>query len=125
MTPEHVQGWRDFLATVEVRGPLPIVFEIVQDPRVGWVLRSTMLIPDRTGAPTCAGCGRQLLDLPVIIQNTLPAPDESRELVIRQRVLGHFQHEALESILIGGRRAFDPHNEHWYSNLVADWRFNR
>jgi hypothetical protein len=30
-----------------------------------------------------------------------------------------------DAALHRGRRAFDPHNEHWYSNLVADWRFNR
>jgi hypothetical protein len=86
-----------------------------------------MLVPDRDGAPVCPGCHRVHPDRPIIIQNALPAEndDTPRELVIRQRVLGHYQHEALESIVVGGRRVFDPHEERWGSNLVADWRFNR
>lgn len=116
--PEHVQSWQDYLATVEVRGPIPIAFEIVQDTFGIWILRSTMLVPDRADATG---------HIPIIFQQALPAPDDPtpRELVIRQRVLGCFQHEALESVFIDGQRCFDPHEAHWYSNLVADWRFNR
>jgi len=114
----HVQSWIDFLATVEVRGPIPITFEVLQDRLGVWILRSTMVVPDRS-EPTS--------NIEIIFQQTLPAPDDAtpRELVIRQRVLGCFQHEALESIFVGGRRAFDPHEARWCSNLVADWRFNR
>lgn len=125
--PAHVQSWIDFLATVEVRGPIPIAFSILQDQLGVWILRSEMLVPDRDDTTPCERCRRPVADLPVIIQNVLPGPEDDtpRELVIRQRVLGHYQHEALESIHIGGRRPFDPHAARWYSNLVADWRFNR
>lgn len=126
MTP-HVQSWIDFLATVEVRGPIPIRFAVLEDALGVWVLRSTMLIPDRATATPCSTCGRPAPDLEIIIQGELPKPNDPtpREIVVRQRVLGHYQHEALESIFVGGRRVFDPHEVHWYSNLVADWRFNR
>lgn len=125
--PVHVKSWIDFVATVEVRGPIPIAFSILQDQLGVWILRSEMLVPDRDDAPPCASCARPPANRPVILQNVLPGPEDDtpRELVIRQRVLGHYQHEALESIHIGGRRAFDPHAARWYSNLVADWRFNR
>lgn len=124
--PEHVRSWISFLATVAVRGPIRIDFEILQDELGVWILRSTMVVPDRAGTETCSSCGRSTADLPIMIQNELPHADDPtpREMVIRQRVLGHFQHEALESIVIAGRRAFDPHEARWYSNLVADWRFN-
>lgn len=127
VTTAHVQAWIDFLATVEVRGPISITFAILQSADGAWILRSTMLVPDRAGSLACAGCGRPSADLPIIIQGALPGPDDTtpREQVIRQRVLGHYQHEALESIFVGGARAFDPHEARWYSNLVADWRFNR
>lgn len=122
MTPEHVQSWRDFLATVEVRGPIPITFEVLEDALGIWILRSTMLVPDRDEHTE-----EQPVTRPVMFQQALPRLDDPtpREMVIRQRVLGMYQHEALESILVGGRRAFDPHEARWYSNLVADWRFNR
>lgn len=118
MKPTHVQAWIDFLATVEVRGPIPITFEVLQDQLGGWLLRSTMLVPDRSDPTSC---------IPIIFQQTLPGPNDEtpRETVIRQRVLGCFQHEALESIFVAGRRTFDPHEARWFSNLVADWRFNR
>ncbi len=121
MTP-HVRSWLDFLATVEVRGPIPVQFDVLQDALGVWVLRSTMTVPDRDGAGEGDRRG-----ISVIIQNALPdaEDDTPREVVIRQRVLGHYQHEALESIVIGGRRLFDPHEARWYSSLVADWRFNR
>jgi hypothetical protein len=127
VTTAHVQAWIDFIAGVEVRGPISITFEVLQSADGAWILRSTMLVPDRAGSLACAGCGRPRADLPIIIQGALPGPDDTtpRERVIRQRVLGHYQHEALESIFVGGARAFDPHEARWYSNLVADWRFNR
>ncbi len=123
----HAQSWRDFLATVEVRGPIAISFEVLQAVDGAWLLRSTMLIPDRAGAPPCATCSRPHANLPIIIQGALPGPEDDvpRAQVIRQRVLGHYQHEALESLYVAGARAFDPHEARWYSNLVADWRFNR
>lgn len=86
--------------------------------RVGvdeWLLRWTMQVPDRVSGKT----------EPVTFQNKLPdarTPQLKRKMV-RQCVLGAFQHEALESIFVAGERAFDPHKERWYSNLVADWRF--
>ena len=123
----HVQSWIDFVATVEVRGPIPISFRVMQSLDGEWILQSEMRVPDRDGATVCSSCERPRADLPIILQNALPSPDDKtpRELVIRQRVLGHYQHEALESIFIGGERAFDPHEARWSSNLVADWRFNR
>jgi hypothetical protein len=127
VTPAHVQSWLDFLATVEVRGLISITFDVVQGNDGAWILRSTMLVPDRAGAPDCFAYGGPYPNLPIIIQGALPGPDDptSRAQVIRQRVLGHYQHEALESLFVGGERAFDPHEARWYSNLVADWRFNR
>ena len=120
--PAYIAEWRAFLATVEVRGPIPIVFEVVRWQRPGphgavneWLLRWTMTVPDRvTGEPA-----------PVTFQNKLPdaRTDALRRKTVRQCVLGAFQHEALESLFIGGERAFDPHKERWYSNLVADWRY--
>lgn len=120
--PDFVTEWRAFLATVDVRGPIPIAFEVVRWERPGshgpvdeWLLRWTMTVPDReTGAPS-----------PVTFQNRLPdaRTDALRRKFVRQCVLGAFQHEALESIFIDGERAFDPHKERWYSNLVADWRY--
>lgn len=126
MTP-HVQGWVDYLATVEIRGPIPIRFWVTEDRAGGWALSSAMMVPDRAGSLACASCDRPLLDLPIVLVNALPGPDDPtpRDEIIRQRVLGHYQHEALESIFIAGTRAFDPHDARWYSNLVADWRFNR
>lgn len=126
-TPEHVQSWIDFVATVEVRGPIPISFRVLQDKLGVWILQSSMLIPDRDDVQACGSCERPVPNLPIILQNALPAADDltPREIVIRQRVLGHYQHEALESIFVAGQRAFDPHDARWYSNLVADWRFNR
>lgn len=123
--PPHVQSWIHFLTTVEVRGPIPISFSVLRDRLGIWILRSEMRVPDRDGAAPCASCGRLPGDQLVIIQNALPGPDDEtpRELMIRQRVLGHYQHEALESLLIAGKRVFDPHEAHWYSNLVANWRF--
>lgn len=125
--PPHVQAWIDFLATVEVVGPIPITFSVFLSapPAPQWILRSQMLVPDRDAPEVCAGCERLRLNRWIIIQNELPAADDPtpKEIVIRQRVLGHFQHEGLESILIGGRRAFDPHEQRWYSSLVADWRY--
>lgn len=124
--PSHVQSWIDFLTTVEVRGPIPIVFSVLRDRYGVWILRSEMQVPDRDAPSSCASCSRPRNDRPVILQNVLPGPDDPtpREHVIRQRVLGHYQHEALESLLIAGQRVFDPHAERWYSSLVADWRFN-
>lgn len=124
--PPHVQSWINFLATVEVRGPIPITFSVLQDRCGVWILRSEMRVPDRNAASPCGGCARLLGNQTVILQNALPGPDDptQRELVIRQRVLGHYQHEALESILIAGHRVFDPHEARWDSNLVANWRFN-
>jgi hypothetical protein len=126
MKPSHVEAWIAFLGTVRVDGPIPIGFEVVTDRDGLWILRSTMQVPDRQGAPACLDCGRPRADLPIILQNALPSPADTtpKEVVIRQRVLGHYQHEALESIYIGGQRVFDPHEARWYSNLVADWRFN-
>lgn len=121
--PDFVTSWRAFLATVDVRGPIPIAFEIVRWDRPRdkasnadeWLLRWTMQVPDReTGEPS-----------PVTFQNKLPLAltgNEKRKIV-RRCVLGAFQHEALESIFVGGDRAFDPHRERWFSNLVADWRY--
>ena len=127
MTPEHVQGWIDFLATVKVDGPIPITFRVVEDALGVWILESTMLVPDRAGHQICGECKRAARDLPIVIQNELPRADDPtpKADVIRQRVLGHYQHEALENIFIAGERTFDPHAARWYSNLVADWRFNR
>lgn len=123
----HVQSWIDFVATVEVRGPIPISFQVLEDKLGVWILQSSMLIPDRADVQTCGSCDRPVPNLPIIIQNALPDADDPtpREIVIRQRVLGHFQHEALESIFVDGQRVFDPHDARWQSNLVADWRFNR
>jgi hypothetical protein len=116
--PAFVVEWREFLATVNVTGPIPITFEVVRWKRNGvdeWLLRWTMTVPDReTGEPS-----------PVIFQNKLPdarVPSLRREM-IKRCVLGAFQHEALESIFVDGQRAFDPHKARWFSNLVADWRF--
>lgn len=119
--PAFVSDWREFLATVEVRGPIPIAFEVVRWQRPGpiavdeWILRWTMSVPDRvTGEAS-----------PVTFQNKLPdarTPQLKRKAV-RQCVLGAFQHEALESIVVAGERVFDPHKERWFSNLVADWRY--
>lgn len=118
--PDFVTEWRAFLATVEVRGPIPMRFEVVRWEHPNhtdqWLLRWTMLVPMR--------------DPPhepdeITFQNLLPdarSPQQKRRM-IRQCVLGAFQHEALESIFIEGERAFDPHKERWYSNLVADWRY--
>lgn len=126
--PSHVREWIAFLKTVEVRGPIAILFRVFesQQPSGLWILQSEMLVPDREGSPTCEMCARPTIDLPIILQNVLPAADDPtpKEQVIRQRVLGHYQHEALESIFVAGARAFDPHEARWYSNLVADWRFN-
>lgn len=121
--PVHVTEWRDFLATIDVRGPILITFEVVRWERPRdkatnadeWLLRWTMQVPDReTGEAS-----------PVTFQNKLPEArsDQLKRRMIRQCVLGAFQHEALESIFVGGERAFDPHKERWFSNLVADWRF--
>lgn len=118
-SPAYVSEWRAFLATVAVRGPIPITFEVVRwehPNRVDeWLLRWTMQVPDRvTGKIE-----------PVTFQNKLPdarTPQLKRKM-IRQCVLGAFQHEALESIFVDGERAFDPHKARWYSNLVADWRY--
>jgi hypothetical protein len=116
--PAFVTEWRAFLATVAVRGPIPIAFAVVRWQIVGrdeWILRWTMQVPDRvTGNLE-----------PVTFQNKLPdaRTDQLKRKTIRQCVLGAFQHEALESIFVDGDRAFDPHKERWYSNLVADWRF--
>jgi hypothetical protein len=118
VNPDYVQSWIDFLSTVEVRGPIPIVFEVVRWTRGvadEWLLRWTMQVPDRvTGTPS-----------PVTFQNKLPDAHslQLKRKVVRQCVLGAFQHEALESLFVGGARAFDPHRERWYSNLVADWRY--
>lgn len=116
--PAFVCEWRTFLESVEVRGPIPIVFEVVGWQRGNadeWILRWTMRVPDReTGESS-----------PVTFQNKLPdarSPQLKRKM-IRQCVLGAYQHEALESIFVEGERAFDPHKERWFSNLVADWRF--
>jgi len=128
MTPAHVEAWLEFIATVVVDGPIPITFEVIHDVDGQWILRSTMLVANRDTAPRqCAGCDRPVLNWSVVIQNALPPADDPtpKEIVIRQRVLGHYQHEALERIWIGGRRAFDPHAQKWYSSLVADWRYNR
>ena len=117
--PEFVAEWREFLRTVEVRGPIPIAFEVVRWARDGvdeWLLRWTMHVPDRvTGSIE-----------PITFQNRLTEFARTSALksrVVRQCVLGAFQHEALESIFIAGDRAFDPHEARWCSNLVADWRF--
>ncbi len=126
MTP-HVESWIDYLVTVEVRGPIPVTFRVLQAVDELWILQSTMMVPDRTGSPACGTCGVQALDKGIIIQGPLPTEDDPtpRNEIVRQRVLGHYQHEALESIFVDGERAFDPHHQRWYSNLVADWRFNR
>lgn len=120
----HIHGWQDFLATVEVGGPIPITFSVIQDALGVWSLHSTMLVPSRDSDDRCA-CGRRANDTPVTIVNALPGPEVDKAIAIRQRVLGHYQHEALEHIHIGGVRTFDPHEARWFSNLVADWRFNR
>lgn len=127
MIPPHVQQWIDFLETIDVRGPIAITFEILQDKLGLWVLRSTMQVPTRDLSVDCDACGRPIINHEVSIQNALPGPDDTtpRSEVIRQRVLGHYQHEALESILIDGVRPYDPHHARWYSNIVADWRYNR
>ena len=124
--PPHVQSWIDFLTAIEVRGPIPIKFSVLRDRYGVWILRSEMQVPGRDAPTSCASCARPHSDRPVIIQNVLPGPNDPtpRERVIRQRVLGHYQHEALESLLIAGQRLFDPHAARWYSNLVANWRFN-
>lgn len=126
MTP-HVEEWIGFLATVEVSGPIPVTFRVYQAIDGMWILQSTMDVPDRDRADPCDGCGAPRRDTPIIIQQALPVAEDRtpKAEIVRQRVLGHYQHEALESIFVGGERAFDPHHEHWYSNLVADWRFNR
>ena len=115
--PAHVAEWRTFLDAVEVRGPIPIHFRIVQDATGLWVLQSWMHVDGRDGGEK----------IDIIIQNELPQPGDPVEkaAVIRQRVLGHYQHEALENIFIGGERRFDPHAARWHSSVVADWRFNR
>jgi hypothetical protein len=109
----HLQSWRDFLATVEVRGPIPIRFEVLQDALGVWILRSTMEVPNRDGGGA----------IDIVFQNRLPGPELSKRDVIVARVLQCFQHEALESVHIDGERAADPHRERWYSSLLADWRF--
>ena len=125
MNDETVDEWRAFIATVNVRGPIPITFEIVRWPRENgapsrgvvdeWILRWTMQVPDRETGDFS----------PVTFHSKLPEArtDAIRRVLIRQCVLGAFQHEALESIFIDGERVFDPHAQRWYSNLVADWRF--
>lgn len=127
MIPAHVQAWIAYLETVEVRGPISIRFWIHKDTVGVWVLSSAMMVPDRDNVTRCSSCDRPVPDKPIIIQNALPGPDDAtpRDDVIRQRVLGHYQHEALESIFVAGQRVFDPHAARWYANLVADWRFNR
>jgi hypothetical protein len=116
--PDFVTEWRAFLSQVDVRGAIPITFEIVRWQRCQvdeWILRWTMHVPDReTGKIE-----------PITFQNKLPDARTTslKRKMIRQCVLGAFQHEALESIFVEGERAFDPHKERWYSNLVADWRY--
>ena len=118
--PSFVTEWRSFLATVDVRGPIPMRFDVVHWPRElpdrrgndEWILRWEMCVPSRdTGEPDV-----------ITFQNKLPDDGRDKRMVVRQCVLGAFQHEALESIYIDGVRAFDPHDARWYSNLVADWR---
>ena len=118
--PAFVTEWRSFLATVDVRGPIPMRFDVVHWPRElpdrrgddEWILRWEMCVPSRdTGEPDV-----------ITFQNKLPDDGRDKRMVVRQCVLGAFQHEALESIYIDGVRAFDPHDARWYSNLVADWR---
>lgn len=116
-TPAFVTEWRAFLATVNVSGAIPIVFDVVAwGSPTTWLLRSTMHVPDRADPAQT---------VPIIFQNKLPdsRTDALRRDVIKQRVLGCFQHEALESIFVDGERAFNPHKARWYSNLVADWRY--
>lgn len=112
---EHVQRWRDFLATVEVRGPIQIRFEVIEDALGLWTLRSTMEVPNREGGPA----------INIIFQNVLPAPDVSKRDVIVARVLQCYQHEALESVYVADERIADPHRGRWFSDLVADWRYCR
>lgn len=115
--PDHVRAWVDFLRTVNIRGPIAIRFRVHHDRNDAWLLESKMRVPDRDGV------GAQTW---ITFQNVLPVAknDDDRRLAIRQRVLGMYQHEALENIYIGGERAFDPHEARWYSNLVVDWRYN-
>lgn len=124
---EHVERWRAFLATVEVRGPIPCRFRVTQDLHGQWILESEMLVPDRSQAHECEPCGRVFRDTWITFHNHLPPPDDPSPMadVIKQRVLGMYQHEALESIFVEGARRYDPHEARWYSNLVADWRLNR
>ena len=114
--PEHVRDWAAFLKTVKVGGAIPVHFRILRSRDDVWILQSTMTVPDRDdGTPT-----------PIRIQNALPGPDSplDKPEVILARVIGHYQHEAMENVMIDGRRFFDPHHARFYSNLVADWRFN-
>lgn len=116
--PAFVTEWRAFLATVNVRGPIPIHFDVVRWPRElpgadEWILRWEMNVPSRDTGESDV----------ITFQNKLPDDGQDKRTVIRQCVLGAFQHEALESIYINGMRTFDPHEARWYSNLVADWRY--
>lgn len=124
--PESVRAWATFLESVRVRGSIPMRFRLHQARDGEWMLESKMLVPDREQPHVCDACGRSSPDTWITFNNKIPhAPDDAQKrLAIRQRVLGMFQHEALESIFIGGDRAFDPHDAHWYSNLVVDWRYN-
>lgn len=125
--PAHVKEWRAFLKTVEIRGPIPMRFRVHRGVDGIWVLESKMLVPDRNSSHPCEACERIFGNAWITFYNELPRENDPtpRELVIRQRVLGMFQHEALEAIFIAGARAFDPHEARWYCNLVADWRYNR
>lgn len=114
--PDHVRSWREFLRRVDVRGPIPMRFRVVRWGE-GYVLQSIAFVPDRDATTGAV--------IPIRFQNTLPVAlsDEAKAACIRQRVLGAFHHEALESIHIDAQRTFDPHEARWFSNLVADWRF--
>lgn len=112
--PGHVLEWHEFLKTVVVRGPIPCRFRIHKSRDGLWILESMMFVPNRED-------GNVTL---IRFMNELKDNGADKRLVVRQRVLGMFQHEALESIFMDGQRAFDPHEARWYSNLVTDWRYN-
>lgn len=96
MTP-LITEWESFLETVEVSGPIPMLFKVDQDERGVAYLTAYARIQDRLTS----------MQTNLIQSQRVHHGDKSRQ--VRDLMLQVYRHEALEWLRIGGELAFDPH----------------
>ena len=109
IAPTYVQAWVEFLEKVEVRGAIPIRFEVVassNDARrpLTWAIRSIAQVLERDRGT----------EIEVIMQRMLTPLDVSKDhmyLMLQQIVYKHYTHEAAESVYVDEERVFDPHRD--------------